>query len=145
MKTEIQKKINKIKKAIEVCDNAGNCEDCPFHDVNLCDNEFHNLVLEVIEELVNGNITVTADINSDLHKEYCDTIANLVADRRKRLEKRSKRVLDDINVSRQYLNAISKIPQKEWSMLDTWRVGYQEGKSAANKEWLEWLEDNFNE
>lgn len=145
MKTETQKKINKIKKAIEVCDNAGNCEDCPFYDVNLCDNEFHNLVLEVIDELVNGNITVTADIKPDLYKGYYVNLMEKVEDRRDRLEKRNKRVLDDIDVSRQYLNAISKIPQKEWSMLDTWRVGFQEGRGAANKAWLEWLEDNLNE
>ena len=144
MRTETQKKINKIKKAIEVCDNAGDCEDCPFHDVNLCDNEFHNLVLEVIEELISNNIT-GADVNSDLHKECCDTIANLVADRKKRLEKRCKRACDDMNFSNKYLTVMSKIPQNEWSVLDTWRVGFQEGRAMANKEWLEWLEDNFNE
>jgi hypothetical protein len=92
------------------------------------------------EEIMNE-----ADAKPDLYKRHYDTLAKYVEDRRDRLDKRSKRAHDDIDVAKQYLNAISKVPQKDWTMLDTWRVGFQEGRGAVNKEWLEWLEDNFNE
>jgi hypothetical protein len=143
MKMETLEKIEKVKKVINVCDSLSSCTDCPFsNDENdeECGKKIHQLILEIFEEIMSE-----ANEKPDLYKRHYDTLAKYVEDRRDRLEKRSKRACDDMDVSRKYLNAISKIPQKDWTMLDTWRVGFQEGRSMVNKEWLEWVEDNFNE
>lgn len=140
MKTETLAKIEKVKKVINVCDTLTNCVDCPFSNDEQCDKKLHQLILEIFDEIMSEE-----NSKSDLYKKHYEVLVKYVEDRRDRLEKRSKRALDDIEVSRQYLNAISKIPQKDWTTLDTWRVGFQEGRGAANKIWLEWLEDNFNE
>lgn len=143
MKMETLEKIEKVKKVINVCDSLSSCTDCPFsNDENdeECGKKIHQLILEIFEEIMSE-----ADSKPDLYKRHYEVLAKYVEDRRDRLEKRSKRARDDMDVSRKYLNAISKIPQKDWTMLDTWRVGFQEGRGMVNKEWLEWVEDNFNE
>lgn len=143
MKMETLAKIEKVKKIIDVCDTSTNCVDCPFsneEDDEGCVKKVHRLTLEIFEEIMNE-----ADSKPDLYKRHYEVLAKYVEDRRDRLEKRSKRARDDMDASRKYLNAISKIPQKDWTMLDTWRVGFQEGRGMVNKEWLEWVEDNFNE
>jgi hypothetical protein len=140
---ETLEKIEKVKKVINVCDSLSSCTDCPFlNDENdeECGKKIHQLTLEIFEDIMNE-----ADAKPDLYKRHYDALAKYVEDRRDRLEKRIKRANDDMDASMKYLNAISKISQKDWTTLDTWRVGFQEGKCTANKEWLEWLEDNFNE
>lgn len=143
MKMETLAKIEKVKKIINICDTLSSCTGCPFsndEDDGECDKKIHQLTLEIFEEIMSE-----ADTKPDLYKRHYDTLMKKVADRRDRLEKRSKRINDDIDASIQYLDVISKVSQKDWTMLDTWRVGFQEGRCAVNKEWLEWLEDNFNE
>jgi hypothetical protein len=136
-------KIEKVKKIINICDTLSSCTGCPFsndEDDGECGKKIHQLTLEIFEEITNEE-----DSKPDLYKGYYVNLIEKIEDRRDRLEKRIKRANDDMDASMKYLNAISKISQKDWTTLDTWRVGFQEGKCTANKEWLEWLEDNFNE
>lgn len=109
-----------IKRALELCSGAGDCEECPYYNNNdaECGHDKNREALAYIHYLEEGAEVMMGrvrELEADHRTEYCDNFFGECVElgkARKRIAELEARVAKDMNVPR-WISVEERLPPKE--------------------------------